>query len=281
MLDAQKHVIGISTNVYQESVFPYYGAMDKRIRNHELPTPGNWDFVNMEMLVGLNPDLVIIWSHQQESIAAMEEKGIVVYGVFIESFKDIYREINDLGELTGTGKRAEELIDYVRKEIETIQKTISQTSSEINKRVYYMWAQAELQTSGKNSTVNELIELAGGKNVAGHIRQEHLVINLENIITWDPEVVVMWHNTRMDPEDILSNNMWRSISAVKHRRVYEFPDVFSCDLWTLKYLYPVQLVAKWCYPEHFKDMDLLEKKRILFQKLYGEKLNLSDNDNLQ
>jgi iron complex transport system substrate-binding protein len=163
MLDAHTQVIGISTNVYQESVFPYYAAMDMRIRDHELPAPGNWDFVNMEMLMGLSPDLVIIWSHQEESITAMEERGIVVYGIFIESFEDVYREIRDLGILTGTEKRAEELTAYAMKEIGTIQNTISQATPETPKRIYYMWAQGELQTSGKNSTVNELIELAGGK----------------------------------------------------------------------------------------------------------------------
>lgn len=281
MLDAHEYLIGISTNVYQDSVYPYYAAMDSRIRNKELPAPGNWDFVNIEMLVALEPDLVIIWSHQEESIAAIEEKGIAVYGVFIESFKDIYNEIRALGTLTGTQKRAEELIDYVSSEIAVIQNSISQSAPNIQKRVYYMWAQGELQTSGQNSTVNELIELAGGKNVAGHISQEHLVVNMENIITWDPEVIVMWNNNRQGPEDIINNPMWRSVSAVKNHRVYEFPDVFSCDLWTLKYLYPVQLIANWCYPDHFKNLNLSEKKTILFQKLYGEKLNLSDIDNLQ
>ena len=278
MLDAQEYIIGISTNIYQENVFPYYSSMDDRIRNKDLPSPGNWDFVNMEMLAALKPDLVIIWSHQQESITAIEEKGIAVYGVFIESFEDIYREIRDLGRLTGTGKRAEELIDYVSREMAAIQTVISQSAPEIQKRVYFMWAQGELQTSGQNSTVNELIESAGGKNVAGHIAQEHLVVNMENIITWDPEVIVMWHNNRKGPEDIISNPMWRSVSAVKNHRVYEFPDVFSCDLWTLKYLYPVQLSAAWFYPEHFKDFNLLEKKTAMFQKLYGEKLNLADID---
>lgn len=281
MLDAQKYIIGISSNVYQDSVFPYYAVMDNRIRNRELPAPGNWDFVNMEMLVTLKPDLVIIWSHQEESITAMEEKGIKVYGVFIESFEDIYQEIIDLGKLTGTDQRAEELVAFVKEEIKIIQKRISKTIPEKRKRVYFMWAQGELQTSGKNSTVNELIQLAGGKNVVGHIPQEHLVVNMENILTWNPEVIVMWSNTQKDPEDILANSMWRSVSAVKNRHVYEFPDIFSCDLWTLKYLYPVVLVARWCYPDQFEDTDVGEKKKILFQTLYGEKLNLSDVEHHQ
>ena len=82
MLGAEARLVGISTNIYQESVFPYYAAMDERIRERTLPTPGNWDFVNIESMVALQPDLVILWSGQDESIAALEEKGIPVFGVY-------------------------------------------------------------------------------------------------------------------------------------------------------------------------------------------------------
>jgi iron complex transport system substrate-binding protein len=247
--------------------------MDPRIRNHELPAPGNWDFVNIEMVVGLRPDLVIVWSHQQESILAIEEKGIPVYGVFIESLDDIHEEIIDLGRLTGSEKRAEELTDLAGRKVAAIRENVSRVQPESRPRVYYMWAQGELETSGKSSTVQELINLSGGKNVAGHIRQEHLVVNMENILTWDPEVVVMWYNARKDPEDIMRKAMWRSVSAVKHRRIHEFPDVFACDLWTLKYIHAVELLAKWCYPERFKDLIPSAEKWKLLQNLYGEKLN--------
>ena len=40
MLGAEARLVGISTNIYQESVFPYYAAMDERIRERTLPTPG-------------------------------------------------------------------------------------------------------------------------------------------------------------------------------------------------------------------------------------------------
>ena len=87
MLGAEDRLVGISTNVYQGSVFPYYAAMDERMRERTLATPGNWDFVNIESMVALQPDLVIVWSGQEESIAALEEKGIPVFGVFIERFE--------------------------------------------------------------------------------------------------------------------------------------------------------------------------------------------------
>ena len=79
MLGAESRLVGISTNIYQESIFAYYAAMDERIRERTLPTPGNWDFVNIESVVALQPDLVIIRTAQEESIAALEEKGIPVF----------------------------------------------------------------------------------------------------------------------------------------------------------------------------------------------------------
>ena len=61
--------------------------MDERIKDKNLPAPGNWDFVNMESVVALKPDLVILWSNQTESIGSLEERGIPVYGVFIKGKK--------------------------------------------------------------------------------------------------------------------------------------------------------------------------------------------------
>lgn len=272
MLGAERQVVGISSNVYQEGVFPYYAAMDERIKNKLLPTPGNWDFVNLESVVALQPDLVIIWSHQKESIQALEEKGIPVFGVFIERFADVHRELRALGTLTGTSLRAEELIHLAEERLAIIRQRIAGVAERKRTRVYYMWAQGELETSGKNSTVDELIELAGGENVAGVIDQEHWVVNMENVLLWNPEVVVMWHNTRRDPADVLALPRWQAVAAIRNRRVHEFPDVFSCDLWTLKYLFAVELVAHWCYPRSFETFDLEEERKGLFSALYGDKL---------
>jgi iron complex transport system substrate-binding protein len=272
MLGAEKQVIGISTNVYQESVFPFYAAMDERIRSHSLPTPGNWDFLNLESLVSLQPDLVIIWSDQKESIQALEEKGIPVFGVFISQFADIHREIAALGELTGTGQRAEELLSYSRQALAELQQKTAGLAAGQRARVYYMWAQGELETSGKESTVDELIGLAGAVNAAGSVSQEHFIANIENVLMWDPEVVVMWYNTKRDAADVLALSRWQSVSAVRQQRVHEFPGVFSCDLWTLKYLFAAQLVAKWCYPAQFAEVDLDSAKTTVFRSLYKGRL---------
>ena len=274
MLGAEAKIVGVSANVYQQETFRYYAAMDERIHNKSLPTPGNWDFINIERVIGLKPDLVIIWAHQEEAILALEERGIPVFGVFIRSFEDVYQEMLALGDLTGARERALQLVADTRESLAQVRSRTAAITPGDRVRVYYMWAQGELESSGKPSTVDELLALAGAVNVCGSIEQEHLVVNMEKILKWDPQVIVMWYNARKDPADILHNAMWQSVTAVRQNRVYEFPDVFSCDLWTLKFQYAVKMVAKWCYPELFRELDLEKEKLVLFRELYGARPRL-------
>lgn len=272
MLGQGKRIVGISANVYQEPVFPYYAALDERIRKKRLPAPGNWDFVSVENVVALKPDVVIIWAQQTEVIAALEERGIKVYGIFIRNRDDVDREMLALGRMTGSEKNAEKLVSYVRGEIRRFSSRTEDIPQHRRPGVYYMWAQGNLETSCGGSTVNDLVTLSGGRNVCGHLQHEHLVVKFEQVLGWNPDVVVMWFNARKDPADIVSDEQWRLIRAVRNKRVHELPEVFLCDLWTLKYLYAVKLVAKWTHPERFQDIDLVAEKQKMLDMLYGGRL---------
>ena len=272
MLKEEKRVVGISRNVYEKSLFPYYGRMDERIRNRSILSPGNWDFVNIESVLSLKPDLVIIWAQQTESISALEERGIPVFGVFIKQIEDVYQAMSALGTLTGNQARADTLVKYTRNEILRLQERLADVPAARRPGVYYMWAQGNLETSGGLSIVNDLVNLVGGRNVCASIPQEHLVVNLERVIGWNPDVIVMWYNERKDPSDIIQDPQWQMIRAVKERRVYELPGVFLCDLWTLKFQYAVKMVSKWCYPNRLKDINLKGEREEMLKTLYMERL---------
>jgi iron complex transport system substrate-binding protein len=269
MLGAGNKVVGISTNIYSTSLFSHYAKLDERIEKRLLPAPGNWDFVNIESVITLKPDLVIIWAHQVESIKALEERGIPVYGVFLARKDDVYTEIFDLGRITGTQERANYLIRYTKNEIHQIEKTILKIPVFKYPLVYYMWAQGNLETSCGGSTVNDLITLAGGRNVCAGIPREHVVVSMENLLSWNPDMIVMWNNEKKDPADILRDPQWSTIKAVREGRVYEFNDVFHHDLWTLKFQYAAKALAKWGHPGIFQHMDLEQEKEKIFNALYG------------
>lgn len=267
MLHAESNVIGVSSAIYNESAAAHYAALDDRIKNKTLPAPGNWDFVSIENIVALQPDLVIIWASQTEAIQTIEEHGIPVYGVFLKSFDDVYKEIKDFGELTGKSQRADSLINYTKSEIANI----SQKSKNNNpKSVYFMWPQGLLETAGTTSTVNELIELAGAENSCT-IAQEHVVINKERLIDWNPDLMVLWYNPDKNPDNLVMLSDLKQIKAIQNKQVFELPSVFMCDLWTLKFPYAVRLLAKWCYPGTFADLNLEEEKRKMLIELYGKR----------
>ncbi len=269
MLREGHRIVGISTNVYQEPLFKHYAALDRRIRNKELPSPGNWDFISLEGVVALKPDVVILWSQQTEVIAALEERGIPVFGVFINTRGDIEREIMALGAMTGALDRAQELVHFTQDELRRFSGRVADIPVSQRPTVYFMWAQSTLETSGGSSMVNDLISLAGGRNVCQLLDQEHLVVKLEQVLGWNPDIIVMWSNPRLSPQDIMADEQWRLLKAARHRRVYQLPEVFLCDLWTLKYVFTVNLLATWLHPERFADIDLIAEKQRLFLELYG------------
>jgi iron complex transport system substrate-binding protein len=272
MLGEERRVIGVSWNVYREPVFRYYAGMDERIRNKKIPAPGNWDSVSIENIVALRPDVVIIWSEQREVIATLEKLGIKVFGVFIKNMADIEREMLALGRLTGAEKRAKRLVGYAKNEVRRLAARLPVMPAANRPGVYYMWAQGNYETSCGGSAVNDLVDLAGGRNVCAHLPHEHITVNIEQILVWNPDIIVMWNNDRKDPSDIMADNQLRLVKAVRHGRVYELPEVFLCDLWTLKYIYAVKMVAKWTHPDLFRDIDPNREKKKMLDVLYGGRL---------
>jgi iron complex transport system substrate-binding protein len=274
MLGAESRVIAVPATVYSESVYDQYAALDERVKHKILPAPGNWDFVSLESVVALQPDLVIIWSSQKESIEAIEEHGIPVYGVSLQSLTDVYKEISDLGVLTGRQARADSLLAYTQNEIAGLSALTRPPGND--RSVYFMWSQGLLETSGTSSLVNELVELAGAKNVCRSTR-EHVVVNMESLLEWNPDVIIMWYNADRIPGDVMILPEWRSINAVKNRQVYQLPSVLLCDLWTLKFQHTAKLLASWCYPDRFKGFDIETEKNNMLLNLYGKKgLTLSE-----
>ena len=269
MLRAENQVVGVSSAVYNESASTQYAALDERIRNKKLPVPGNWDFVSIENIVALQPDLVIIWASQTESIQSIEEHGIPVYGVFLQNFNDVYKEMKDFGVLTGKSQRADSLIAYTKAEIDKL-KSIQKSANDKLKSVYFIWNQGLLETAGTTSTVNELIELAGAKNSCT-IAQEHVVVNKEMLFDWNPDKMVMWYNPSKTPEDFLNLSEIQQLKAVQEKQVFEIPSAFLCDLWTLKFPYAAKMLTKWCYPATYSGLNLEDEKRKMLIELYGHK----------
>lgn len=275
MLHREDRVVGIPKNAYDPPTFLFYKLLDERIKLRKLPAPGNWESVSIESIVALKPDLVIIWSHQTEAISAIEKLGIPVFGVFITKEEDIYEEMLAFGKLTENEDRAVELVNFTKKEKEYIFSRTSRIPEHKRPKVFFMWAQGITETSCGGSMVDDLIELAGGRNICGHVRQEHVTIQLEDLIRENPDVIVMWYNEKINPEDLLKDSRLRNIKAIQNKRVYELPDIFTSDLWTLKFIISAHRLARWLHPEIFSEPGMEDEEERLLNFFYGKAIRKS------
>ncbi|SFM72357.1 ABC transporter substrate-binding protein [Thermodesulforhabdus norvegica] len=273
MLQQQDRIIGIANNVYAEPTFRFYRQLDKRIRDRLLPAPGNWEAVSIEHIVALMPDLVIIWSSQTDVIRALETRGIPVYAVFLSRENDIYDEILDFGTLSGSRNRSEELVAFVKKEKERLTRITGTVPEKDRPRVFFMWAQGITETSCGGSTVSDVIRMAGGRNICEHIFREHATLQIEELIQQNPDVIVMWYNEKLNPEDLTADPRLAPIDAIKKGRVYELPDIFTNDLWTLKFIIAANRIARWLYPGLFPNESAKSYERRVLRFLYGSDFN--------
>jgi len=276
MLKRHDRIVGVPTNVYDEGyyykgTFEYYSMLDESIRLKKIPAVGNWESVNIEKVLSLKPDLIIIWSNQAEVAEKFEKLGVPIYGVFITKIDDVYKEILDFGRMLDADTRAHELVEYVKEEL----RKIIEVSKNIRekRKVYFSWAQIDLlKTSCGESIVNELINLVGAVNVCSDIKLESVSLNMEELVSRNPDVIVMWHSKSLGPSDLFKNNQLRTVNAVKNKSVYQFDDTFSFDLWTLKFIYALKFMANKIYPE-FYHYNLEEEYRKIFSILYGKDLD--------
>ncbi|MDO5652663.1 MAG: ABC transporter substrate-binding protein [Brachymonas sp.] len=268
MLGAQDRLMGVPANVYTGDVAPHYASLDPRLAAKSIETPGNWDFTSLEKVIALKPDVVIQWSQQREGIAALEARGIPVYGVFIASMADLEKEINDLAILTGAEARAQALLAYTQSVVQDIGQRTSAIPQTQWPRVYYAWGQGMLETACRGSMVDDMIRLAGGINTCTE-QIEHGKPSLESVLQWNPEVIVLWPSERRTVESVLADAQWRNVAAIRNRRVYPLPEVFFSDLWTLKYQFALQLMAHWFHPTVFGQMPDAKLRAGIMGKLYG------------
>ncbi|MDO9573597.1 MAG: ABC transporter substrate-binding protein [Candidatus Contubernalis sp.] len=96
--------------------------------------------------------------------------------------------------MTGKEKRAEEVVEYTRKEMKMIRDTIGAIPEKDRARGLFVWGPTKLDIAGGDSTGSDILKEAGGVNVAEDIDQEHPIANMEQVINWNPDVIVMWYS---------------------------------------------------------------------------------------
>ncbi|WP_369425060.1 ABC transporter substrate-binding protein [Methanothrix sp.] len=225
------------------------------------------DRVDLESLARANPDLVVLWATTTEdvNIQAIEETlGVPVFAIFVRSVEDVLHQVDTMGAISGRTERAAEVKRIMHDYMNITTGVTSSIPESERPKVYWMWTDV-LGTAGVKSGINDIIELAGGVNVMKFaenetaMAMEHPVLNLETLIKLNPDVIYMWYNENLDPEDIMTGEDfkgWKDINAVKNGRVYEIRNPYLFDAFSPRMPLALLHIAMDLHPDRFKDVDM-------------------------
>jgi len=179
---------------------------------------------NTEAIIASKPDLVITeWFEQQKSVAeALKRLGYRVLTLKIESIEDLLAAIKKIGAATGTQNHADQLANDIANRLDNLRSKLAARN-----KVKVLWVvQTEpLRVAGKNTFLNELIELAGGENAIGPTIQQYPPLSAEELLACGVEIIIQ---SAMGTDNIPEQqraaekfwSKWPSLPAVKNNRIY-------------------------------------------------------------
>jgi iron complex transport system substrate-binding protein len=178
-----------------------------------------WDF-NLEAILSLKPDLALGMAHQGEGQSAYEvlkQWGVPLYLAKADTLPELFQQIEAIARLTGSEDAARRKLPALKARAQRIEDSVKGLPKP---RVFLQVDQDPLITVGRLSIHNDLIERAGGINIAGHIDQRYPVFSLEEVLRARPEIILF---TGMVGEKVLPARMafwrpWTMLPAVKNQR---------------------------------------------------------------
>ncbi|NLM52589.1 MAG: cobalamin-binding protein [Firmicutes bacterium] len=176
--------------------------------------------LSAETILALQPDLVLTGRSQtlEEQLSFLENNGIPYIVVDPQSLAEIETAILQVAEMIDSMERGQKLVEQIQNDRAAFDAKVAQIPQEERARVFVMLDTEALFTIGDGEYLSEMIEAAGGINVAKDSGQGYFQISEETFFTLNPDVIIATFPMR---EEILAREAWRDIAAVKNGRVYD------------------------------------------------------------
>ncbi len=208
---------------------------------------------SIEQILALKPDLVLVPQDfiQPDLLQQLDRVKIPTFVLQTAQLDDVLGQIQTIARLFDRSKAGDELAATIRQRIAVVKE---RTQSLSRPRVLYVLNTDPLQTVGPGSFIHQLIEAAGGVNIAADTAIAYPRFALEEVLARDPELIIFPVGTAegVPDEDQQQWRRWSSLSAVKHNRLVLVPSVLV-DRPGPRIVDGLELLAKAIHPEAFTE----------------------------
>jgi len=181
-----------------------------------IPALGDGIRPNVEVVLGTHPDLVILYASQDNRPAAkrFRSAGVNTLSLKVDHIADFRRTVSLLGAILHDSARARIVVDSVQSTLDRVQ---AATKGSSRPTVFWHIWDAPLITIGAGSFMNELVDIAGARNVYADIKGPSGEISLEDVARRDPDFILAGP---IGARQIESDSRWRIVRAARDKKIF-------------------------------------------------------------
>ena len=218
----------------------------------KLPKVGSYVQLDLEKIVALKPDLCIAIKDGNPIAVArrLESLKIPVYAVNPRNLESVMQTVQEVGELLNVQEKADKLVQSMNLRIQKVKSLVAKTT--YRPRVFFQIGVSPIVSVGTHTFSNELIVLAGGKNVAqGPIAYPRY--SIEQVLALSPEVIIITSMARVAifKQVKAEWNRWPNMPAVRNHQIF-IEDSNLFDRPTPRLVDGLELMVKLIHPELFE-----------------------------
>jgi iron complex transport system substrate-binding protein len=187
--------------------------------------------VDIEKVVALEPDLVIaggLGGTPADAITKLRSLNVPVVVLYAASVDGVYKDIELLGDATGTTEAATRIIHSMRTDMGAV--SAAAKAAGTKPRVYYEIgyddATGAIYAPADKSFVADMVTLAGADPITTGDAASYQ-IPLETLIEKDPQIIVIGTNSFYSPTpaSLELRPGWSAMAAVKDKAVRSVRDI--------------------------------------------------------
>ena len=232
-------VVSLVTGV--TGIFYEIGAHDKVVGvTQSLPYPTKYFYpesediaedvgsianINVEVVVGLKPDVVITTEFFITNAQVLEGRGIPVVAIRLNSAEDLLWNVRFVGSIAGKTNESNALAEKMENSIQEIADKTSSLNKTERKKVYVEHAG---KTYGESSWYTEFITKAGGINIYGDSPIKMPIPSYEYVVEQNPDAILLsvvakdeqefMEKTENLIDEVKERPGWSNIDAVKNNK---------------------------------------------------------------
>lgn len=208
---------------------------------------------SLEKIVSLKPDLVLglAGASSLGAMSSLKKLGLSVYLFDSRGFAGVLKTIEELGRLTGSERKADELAKEVEERAEMVARLVR--ASKRPKVLLVVWDEP-IWTVGKDSFLSDLIEMAGGASVTTDIKGETALFSLEAAMERAPEIILvsLAFGLNRSRQPLKQLRRLNSIPAVRNKKIFAL-DSSLLNRPSYRVAQGLEKLARIFHPELFPD----------------------------